>query len=429
MTGSTYKRANWLATTNIYEVNTRQYTAEGTFNAFSAELPRLKDMGVEVLWFMPIHPIGEQNRKGSLGSYYCIKDFKAVNLEFGTAEDFKALIKKAHELGMKVIMDWVANHAAWDNVWTTDHPDYFERDAEGNFRAPYDWTDVIQIDHSSEAEQEAMIDAMKYWVTDFNIDGFRADLAHLTPLAFWKKARTAIEPLKENLFWLAETEEIYYHEVFDASFTWEWMHKTEDYCKGNTDMDGLKEVLHRYYGAFPASAYRMYFTSNHDENSWNGTEYEKYGEMAKAFAVFSFTWNGIPLIYSGQELPNLKKLKFFDKDVIAWTGNNELHSFYKNLLKLRKRNPALRACDPSVNSFLVTPSIDHCVFAYLRKNGDNEVLVFLNLSSDAISFSVEDNIVDGSFEDIFTGTRHNLNADSVIEMPAGGFRVFERNDE
>lgn len=426
---TSYKRADWLSSTNIYEVNIRQYSPEGTFNAFANELPRLKDMGVEVLWFMPIHPIGEKNRKGTLGSYYSIKDFKGVNPEFGTAKDFKALIKQAHELEMKVILDWVANHAAWDNVWIKDHPEYFERGADGNFRAPYDWTDVIQIDHANEAEQEAMIGAMKGWITGFDIDGFRADLAHLTPLAFWEKARTAIEPLKENLFWLAETEEINYHEVFDASFTWEWMHKAEDYCKGNADMNGLKEVLHRYYGAFPASAFRMYFTSNHDENSWNGTEYDRYGGLAKAFAVFSLTWNGIPLIYSGQELPNRKKLEFFDKDVIAWTGNNELHSFYKTLLRLRKRNPALRACDPSVNSFLVTPSTDQPVFAYLRKNGNDEVLVFLNLSDATTGFIIGDTIVDGRFEDVFTGIMHNLNADSVIEMPPGGFKVFERTDK
>jgi alpha-amylase len=220
MNNTFYKRADWIATTNIYEVNIRQYSAEGSFNAFSKSLPRLKDMGVEVLWFMPIHPIGKINRKGTLGSYYSIADFKAVNPEFGTADDFKNLVKLAQDMGMKVIMDWVANHAAWDNVWTKDHPEYFVQDEAGNFKPPYDWTDVIQIDHHNIAEQDAMIDAMQYWVTEFDIDGFRADLAHLTPLAFWHKARTAIEPLKANLLWLAESEEVNYHEVFDATFTW-----------------------------------------------------------------------------------------------------------------------------------------------------------------------------------------------------------------
>ena len=182
MDDGSFKRADWLATTNIYEVNIRQYSDEGTFNAFAKELPRLKDMGVEVLWFMPIHPIGIISRKGKFGSYYSIRDFKTTNPEFGTPDEFKNLIAHAHQLGMRVIMDWVANHASWDNVWTVDHPEYFERDSTGNFKPPYDWTDVIQIDHSSIAEQDSMIDAMKFWVTNFNIDGFRDDLAHLTPL-------------------------------------------------------------------------------------------------------------------------------------------------------------------------------------------------------------------------------------------------------
>jgi len=429
MSGKAYERAGWIAATNIYEVNIRQYTPEGTFKAFAMHLPRLKDMGVELLWLMPIHPIGEKNRKGTLGSYYSIKDFKAVNPEFGTADDLKALIENAHGLGIKIILDWVANHAAWDNVWTTAHPGYFERDAGGNFKAPYDWTDVIQIDHSSEAEQEAMIDAMKYWVTGFDIDGFRADLAHLTPLEFWKKARTAIEPLKKDLFWLAETEEVNYHEVFDASFTWEWMHKSEDYCKERTGIHGLHEVLQRYETGFPSSAYRMYFTSNHDENSWNGTEYEKYGLMTEALAVFSFTWNGIPLIYSGQEIPNRRRLKFFDKDALAWTAANELHTFYKTLLGFRKRNPALRACDPAAGSFLVSTSNNRSVMSYLRKNEKEEVLVLLNLSGESTGFTILDKKVNGSFRELFTGIEYHLNAGSAIELGPGGFLVFERMDK
>ncbi|HNA16788.1 MAG TPA: alpha-amylase family glycosyl hydrolase, partial [Ferruginibacter sp.] len=426
MTEQTFNRAYWLPSTNIYEVNIRQYTPEGTFNAFSASLPRLKDMGVEVLWLMPIHPIGEKNRKGSLGSYYSIRDFKAVNPEFGTAGDFRALVKQVHNLGMKLVLDWVANHAAWDNVWTNTHPEYFERDHDGHFKAPYDWTDVIQIDHACEAEQDAMIDAMQYWVREFDIDGFRADLAHLTPLPFWKKARTAMEPLKENLFWLAETEDFNYHEVFDVSFTWEWMHKTDEYCKGMTNVDGLKMILHRYYGTFPASAYRMYFTSNHDENSWNGTEYEKYHDMAHALAVFSCTWNGIPLIYSGQELPNLRRLKFFDKDPIDWTGTARLHDFYKTLLSLKKRNMALRACDPQVSSFMINTTRNDVVLAYLRMNGENAVLVMLNLSKEEITFSTEDSLVEGNYTDVFSASAISIDAGREFLLPPGGYLVYEK---
>jgi len=426
MDDGSFKRADWLATTNIYEVNIRQYSDEGTFNAFAKELPRLKDMGVEVLWFMPIHPIGIISRKGKFGSYYSIRDFKTTNPEFGTPDEFKNLIAHAHQLGMRVIMDWVANHASWDNVWTVDHPEYFERDSTGNFKPPYDWTDVIQIDHSSIAEQDSMIDAMKFWVTNFNIDGFRADLAHLTPLEFWKKARTAIEPLKPGLFWLAETEEAGYHEVFDASFTWEWMHKTEDYYKQKADLNSLYNVLYKYENDFPASAYRMYFTSNHDENSWNGTEYEKYGDMAKTLAVFSLTWKGIPMIYSGQEMPNLKRLAFFDKDTIDWNGGYALHDFYKTLLKLRKRNPALRSADPEVITQTIATSDDKRIMAYLRRNKNDEVFVLLNLGGEKADFSIKDQFLKGKFVNVFTGAENYLFADTFIEMQPWGFLVYEK---
>lgn len=426
MTKEIFKRADWIVSTNIYEVNIRQYSVEGTFNAFAKALPRLKDMGVEVLWIMPIHPIGKINRKGTLGSYYSISDFKDVNPEFGDKADFKNLINLIHESGMKVILDWVANHAAWDNIWTKDHPEYFERDNEGNFKPPYDWTDVIQIDHGNAEQQNAMIDAMKYWVTDFDIDGFRADLAHLTPLDFWKKARTIIEPLKPDLFWLAESEEINYHEVFDATFTWEWMHAAENFYKGNIPFSSLHDVLKKYQTTFPATAYRMYFTSNHDENTWNGTSLEKYGNMLKALIVFSCTWNGIPMIYSGEELPNLKRLQFFEKDVIEWTGENTLHSFYKTLLQLHKNNIALRAADAAVTTSYINTTGCKNIMAYLRKNNDAEVLVFLNLCNEDISFTINDSLVDDNYRNVFNNSQIHLSANISIKMQAWNFLVFER---
>jgi glycosidase len=421
-----YKRADWISGTNIYEVNIRQYSTEGTFNAFSKSLPRLHDMGVEVLWIMPIHPIGKINRKGTLGSYYSISDFKAVNPEFGTTADFKNLVQLAHESGMKVIMDWVANHAAWDNVWTKDHPEYFVRDAAGNFKTPYDWTDVIQIDHTNADEQDAMIDAMKYWVTEFDIDGFRADLAHLTPLVFWKKARTAIEPLKKDLFWLAESEEINYHEVFDATFTWEWMHSTESYYKGNINIGSLYDVLARYETTFPETAHRMYFTSNHDENTWNGTSYEKYGDMLKILSVFNFTWNGIPMIYSGEEMNNSKRLRFFEKDAIAWTDEYQLHDFYKTLLKLRKNNTALRSADAAVTTFHIITGGGKNVMAYLRKNDFYEVLIFLNFSNEATAFTIKDQLINNRYFNVFDGSENYLTPDVFIKIEAWDFLVFER---
>lgn len=421
-----YKRADWITNTNIYEVNIRQYTAEGSFNGFAGSLPRLKDMGVDVLWFMPIHPIGKTNRKGTLGSYYSISDFKGVNPEFGSPADLKKLIKQVHALDMKIILDWVANHAAWDNTWTKSHPEYFVRDEEGNFKAPYNWTDVIQINHNNPAQQDAMIDAMKYWVTEFDIDGFRADLAHLTPLAFWKKARTAIEPLKPNLFWLAESEEIKYHEVFDATFTWEWMHATEKYYKEKTGLNLLYDVLTKYDSSFPETAHRLYFTSNHDENTWNGTGFEKYGDMLKCLSVFSFTWNGIPLIYSGEEMPNTKRLQFFERDTIAWTGAYRFHDFYKTLLTLRKNNPALHSGDPSVNTFHVLTERGKNIMAYLRKHELYEVLVFLNLSDEPAGFTVNDLLVNNDYTNVFDSSVDHVSTGSFIKMQPWEYLVFER---
>ncbi len=426
MDGSLFKRAAWIADSNIYEVNLRQYSKEGSFSAFCKELPRLKDMGVEILWLMPVHPIGKINRKGTLGSYYSISDFTAVNPEFGTADDLKRLVEEAHALGMKLIMDWVANHAAWDNVWTVDHPGFFVRDEAGNFKAPYDWTDVIQIDHNNPAQQDAMLNAMKYWVTEFDIDGFRADLAHLTPLDFWKKARKAIEPLKDNLFWLAESEEIYYHEVFDASFTWEWMHITEHFYKGRNSIDDLYHVLQKYETSFPETAYRMYFTSNHDENSWNGTAHEKYGDMLPALIVFSCTWNGIPMIYSGEEMPNPKRLNFFDKDVIEWDGEYRFHDLYKTLLQLRKTNTALRAADAAVSTFFIITEGGKNVMAYLRKHDSHEVLVLLNLGNERTAFTIKDRLIDGIYTNIFSGTPDHLSAGTFIKMQPWQYLIFER---
>lgn len=426
MLTSLFTAADWVADSNIYEVNLRQYTPEGTFGAFARSLPRLKDMGVEILWFMPLHPIGNINRKGSLGSYYSIADFKGINPEFGQAQDFHLLITEAHKLGMKVIMDWVANHAAWDNVWTTNHPEYFVRDEQGGFKTPYDWTDVIQIDHSNESQQTAMIDAMSYWVTEFDIDGFRADLAHLTPLNFWKKARTAIDNLKSGLFWLAESEEISYHEAFDATFTWEWMHTTESFYKGNINLNGLYDVLNKYELNFPASAIRMYFTSNHDENTWNGTAVEKYGDMLKALIVFSCTWNGIPMIYSGEEVMNPKRLQFFEKDPIDWNTGVSIHQFYKTLLGLRKTNKALRAGDMAVSTFHIITEGSKTVMAYLRKNEQDEVLVLLNLDKESTGFVVKDRMVNGIYREVFSGQETTMLFDVFIKMQGWEYLVFEK---
>jgi len=429
MSNNTFKKADWINNTDVYEVNLRQYTAEGTFNAFLQELPRLQEMGVSTLWLMPITPIAQKNKKGTLGSPYACSDYTSINPEFGTLADFKNFVNTAHQLGFKVIIDWVANHTGWDHVWTVSNPDYYKIDLETNdFKIASGMDDIIELNFKNPALRTAMIEAMRYWVAACDIDGFRCDLAFWVELEFWLEARTELEQTK-TLFWLAEADGIdhaNYYQAFDAIYTWTWMHKTATFYKDHWSVDSLKNILYHYNSIGDKDAIKLWFTSNHDENSWNGTEYEKYGDAAKAFAVHSFTWNGIPLIYSGQELPNLKRLEFFEKDVIEWNDKYELHEFYQRMLKLRKSNPSLRTGDDAVMTYMVNATANESLIAYLRKNGVHEVLVFLNMTRQELQFTIEDEKINGVYLDVFSGVNVNLSVDKEIELKAWGYKVFER---
>lgn len=421
-----FRPVEWAHSTNLYEVNLRQYTKEGTFNAFARELPRLKDMGVEVLWFMPVTPISKKIRQGTLGSYYACSDYTSVNPEFGSLDDFKRLVQQAHSLGMKVIIDWVANHTGWDHWWTEKHPEYYVRNAQGQFYDKHNWHDVIDLNYYNHHLRKDMIEAMEFWVAQCDIDGFRCDMAHLVPLDFWRTARAVLDAVKP-LFWLAETETLVYHHAFDASYTWNWMHQTEKFCRGQVRLHDLLMVLESYRTNFPSRALRLYFTANHDENSWNGTEYEKYGPAARALAVFSCTWNGLPLIYSGQEMPNYKRLQFFKKDAIEWTGKYLLHDFYKALLHLRKTNPALRAADETVSTSRVQTNADDKVFSFLRKKDEREVLVVLNLSGEHLGhFQFTDPRISGHYRNIFNNIAIDLSSDRTHVLHPWDYQVLER---
>ncbi|WP_297985661.1 alpha-amylase family glycosyl hydrolase [uncultured Chryseobacterium sp.] len=420
--------SEWKHNTNIYEVNVRQYTEEGTFRAFEKEMPRLKAMGVKTLWFMPITPISQKVKKGTMGSPYAAHDYTSINPEFGTMEDFKHMVDEAHKLGFKVIIDWVANHTGWDHVWTVQHPDWYIHDADGKFHIASGMDDIIELDYKNPAMRQGMIDAMKFWVRETNIDGFRCDLASWVEVDFWAQARPEVEKVKP-LFWLGEFDELEnpeYGKVFDASYVWSWMHKTEDYNKKNLPLQDLKDLLHKY-SAIGDSSMRAWFTSNHDENSWNGTEYEKYGDLAKPLAVFSATWNGVPLMYSGQELPmKTKRLEFFEKDPIPWTGTYELADFYKTLLNLKSNNPALRGGDPAVTTYLLNTSANDKILSYVRKNGKDEVLVVLNMSKVPVNFKITDSQVSGNFKNVFTGAKRDFNQDKGFSMKVGEYAVFEK---
>lgn len=412
---------SWVLSTNVYEVNTRQYTPEGNFTAFMPHMKRLKDMGVETLWFMPITPISRYKRKGTLGSYYACSDYTSINPEFGSHADFKELIDYAHKLDMKVIIDWVANHTGADHNWTKSNPDFFIQNEQGEFYDKHGWDDVIDLDYNNRDMRLAMIQSMEYWIREFDIDGFRCDMAMLVPVDFWIEARTYLDRIKP-LFWLAECDQWndpVYMEAFDAAYTWKWMHATEAHYKTGVPMHELHDILFSYERQNPF-AIRAWFTSNHDENSWNGTEYDKYGNLAYPLAVFSCTWNGIPLIYSGQELPNHKRLDFFNKDQINWKGTPELHDFYKKLLKLRFTYPALSASKADSSTRMVHTDHPDKVVCFIRRSEGSEVFIMLNFSGWPLQVRLYDDWSPEGKAEIF-GIPF---CEGVFELEAYGYGIY-----
>jgi glycosidase len=403
----------------------RQYSSEGTFAAFGQSLPRLKDMGVEILWFMPITPIAKEKRQGTLGSYYACSDYISTNPEFGSVEDFAELVRTAHRFGFKVLIDWVANHTGWDHKWTKEHSDFYKKNDEGNFYEAHGWVDVIDLDYENKLLRQEMVDAMKFWVRRCDIDGFRCDMAHLVPLDFWIEARTAIEAEK-HLFWLAECEVAEYHYVFDATYTWEFLHKAEAFYRGEVTLKQMEAVLIKYRASFPADALRLFFTTNHDENSHSGSEYERLGHAAKTVAVLCAMWeNSIPLIYSGQEIPNTKRLKFFDKDNLPSTRQFLLHSFYKTLLTLKTQHPALRSGDPAVKTIRLKTNEDEKIFAFMRQNEERQVVVILNLSaSSRLRIKIEEPNIIGQLTSVFSGVVIDYNDQTSFEMQPWEYLVF-----
>ena len=389
---SKVEHPEWSKNATIYEVNVRQYTPEGTFNAFSEHLPRLKEMGVDILWFMPIHPIGKINRKeteSSMGSYYSVQDYKAVSSDYGTDEDFRRMVEQAHGLGIKVILDWVPNHTAWDNPWT-ENKDWYVLNEEGDFIPPLgtDWTDVIQLDYTNEEMRAAMIDAMKYWVAEFGVDGYRCDVAGKVPTDFWVQAHAKLDEVKD-VFMLAEDgEPELLIEAFDMNYAWEYAHIIREIAKGAMTFDRLDSLLAEDAKKFPDNSYRMYFTSNHDENSWNGTDIEMYGDNFQNFAVLSATIDGMPLVYSGQEAVLDKQLLFFEKDEIEWK-DYALVDFYTDLLALNKRNEALWNGAHGANPERIPSPAG--TYAFQRNKGDFGVYIGLNNTtmSQELSFPLE----------------------------------------
>ena len=414
----------WIMQGNIYEVNVRQYTPEGTFKAFAKHLQRLKEMGVQTIWFMPINPISKVDRKGSLGSYYAVADYTAVNPEYGTLTDLQQTVRKIHDLGMKAIIDWVPNHTGADNRWLTQHPDFFVKDSTGKAAIAKDWDDTRQLDYDNPVLQDSMIAAMKYWVTNADVDGFRCDVAWNVPAAFWQKCIPQLKNMK-SMFMLAEGDLPYLPQSgFDAVYPWHMFKMMGMVAKGDRPALGLDSVLHEYDSIYPAHTIEMYFTSNHDENSWNQADFGIFpGDVHAPFSVFTQTMShSVPLIYGGQEEPVLRAIKFFDKDPMSF-DKLQRAPFYKTLLLLRKRNPALSA---NASFRKVNMGDPNAIYAYVREKGKNKVLVILNLSAKTQPVSIQDKSLSGSARNVFTNANETLNYRKWDLKPWGYF-VYEYN--
>jgi len=416
----------WSKNATIYEVNIRQHTPEGTFKAFETEIPRLNKMGIKILWFMPIHPIGEKNRKGNKGSYYSVKDYKAVNPEFGTLEEFKSLVNTAHEYDMKVIIDWVANHTAFDNVWTETNLDYYNLDSLGKLQPPdgTDWWDVADLNYENPETRAAMIDAMQYWLRESDVDGFRCDVASFVPIDFWEACRDSLERVKPDVFMLAEANDpALLKKAFDMDYAWEFMHIMNEIAKGSKALSALDGYRQKLDTIYQPDDYKMYFTTNHDENSWNGTVMERYGEEGhKTYAVLAFTYGDMPLVYSGQEAGMDYALEFFEKDTIDW-GDYELQDFYSALLKLNQENKALWNGQYGGSFNRINSLHDDVIYAYHREKDNNEVVVVLNFSGKEVSTKLK-GLPEGNFLSLFEDVEYaQLSAEKLTLAPYA-YHVF-----
>jgi glycosidase len=380
-------------------------------------------MGIDIIWLMPIHPIGVKNRKGTLGSYYAVKDYQKVNEEFGDLNDFKFLVKEAHKLGMHVIIDWVANHSSPDNVWIEQGSlDWYTLDSTGNVQPTIgtDWWDVADLNYENPTMRKEMISSMKYWLTEADIDGFRCDVAGWVPLDFWMEARTELQTVKP-IFMLAEAEEVPLHDAFEMTYGWNFHHIMNKIAKGESDATAIREYLAN--NKYPANAYRMNFTSNHDENSWNGTEMERMGDARFAMAVLASTIEGMPLVYNGQETSLDRRLKFFEKDSIDWK-KMDMVSFYTKLLNLHQTNPALWVRDGSNQARIIQTKNAKDQLVFIREYDKHQVITVLNLSNKKTELSFDSSSVLGEYTDLFTGKKKSLKNTNKVTLEPWGYQVF-----
>ncbi len=398
---------SWSYSAVLYEMNIRQLTPEGTISAAQKRLPFLRELGIDALWLMPIYPIGEEDRKGSLGSYYSIKDYCAINPEMGTMEDFDSFLSEAHALGFKVILDWVANHTARDARWINEKPaDWYERDESGVALVPWDWSDTAKLNYENRDVWQGQIDSMLFWV-ERGVDGFRCDMAMLVPIEFWQMVSQRLHEAKPDIFMLAEAEQ---HNLFDRAFDccygWELHHLMSDVAKGTRRADALRDFIYADRYSYPCWAMRMLFTSNHDENSWQGSEQECFGQALDIMRVFSFIApSTMPLIYTGQEVGYAHSFEFFDRDPIPDYTPNQTTELYRKLIELKHRFTSLSAAELGGEWVTIMNNAEDCLLVICRENAEDRVVAVMNLSPYVIQCQYDTGVYAGDYIDAFSGEK------------------------
>ena len=394
----------------LYEMNIRQLTAEGTFLAAIERLPFLRSVGVDALWLMPIYPIGEEGRKGSLGSYYSIRDYKAINPEFGTEADFRRFVGAAHALGMKVLLDWVANHTARDARWIDEKPaDWYERDENGVAKIPWDWSDTAKLNYANHDVWLGEIDAMRYWVEEFGVDGFRCDMAMLVPIEFWQEASAELHRIKPDVFMLAEAEEDnLFDAAFNMSYQWNIHHIMVDIAKGARRVWDLRNAIHSERARYPREAMRLSFTSNHDENSWSGSEHDRFGAALEVMTAMTFLMpSTMPLIYTGQEVGYNHSFAFFERDAIPADAyiENRTTELYRRLTALKHHERALDAGEWGGELIEIENNAKDCMMTFVREVDESRVVAIMNLSPYTIHADFRTGIYAGDYLDAMSGER------------------------
>ena len=423
------KNPEWSYSAVLYELNVRQFTEQGTLPAAVERLPFLRSVGIDAIWLMPIYPIGEEGRKGQLGSYYSIKDYTAVNPEFGNDDDLRRFIDVAHSLGMKVLLDWVANHTARDARWVSEKPaDWYERDADGVPLVPWDWTDTAKLNYANKEVWQGQVDAMRYWVENFGVDGFRCDMAMLVPIEFWQMVSRELHAVRPDIFLLAEAEEDnLFADAFNMSYQWNIHHIMCDIARGGRRVWDLRNAIHSERDRYPKWAMRMSFTSNHDENSWNGTEYTRFGRALEVMMALTFLMpSTMPLIYTGQEVGYDHSFQFFERDAIPASQYKEMGvtELYRALCSLKHREAALMAGERGGEMIEIENNAKDCLMTFVREVKGSRVVAILNLSPYTIHADYHTGIYAGSYRDAFTGKRVELRQHCEYDIMPWAYQIL-----